>query len=246
MGVLSVVLGFAALPCSAMAQTDTTPPTITIASPLAGAQYTVGQAATASYSCADNVAVASCVGNVADGAALDTSTAGQRTLTVTATDTSGNQTVENRTYNVVQDTGGQVPATLNLTLGQPASFSPFIPSIGRDYTATLAATVLSTANDATLSVADQSATATGHLVNGSFALTQPLRAAGTSTNPAATGAASAPVGGSSAPTTLLTYNGPVANDEATINFTQGIEAAEALRTGAYSKTLTFTLSTTNP
>ena len=31
MGVLSVVLGFAALPCSAMAQADTTPPTITIA-----------------------------------------------------------------------------------------------------------------------------------------------------------------------------------------------------------------------
>jgi hypothetical protein len=246
MGVLSVVLGFAALPCSAMAQADTTPPTITIASPLADAQYTVGQAVTASYTCADNVAVASCVGNVANGAALDTSTAGQRTLTVTAIDTSGNQATESRTYNVVQDTGGQVPATLSLTLGAPATFSPFIPSIGRDYTASLGATILSTAENATLSVADQSATATGHLVNGSFALEQPVRAAGTSANPAATGTTAAPVGGSSAPTTLLTYNAPVSNDQATINFTQAIGASEALRTGSYAKTLTFTLSTTNP
>jgi len=245
MGVLSVVLGLAALPSSAMAQ-DTTAPTITIAAPLEGAQYTVGQAATASYSCADNVGVASCIGTVANGAALDTSTAGQRTFTVTARDDAGNQTVENRTYNVVLDTGGQVPATLNLTLGAPASFPAFIPSMGRDYTASLGATILSTAENATLSVADQSSTATGHLVNGSFSLAQPLRAAGTSTNEFATPGTIAPVGGTSAPTTLLTYSGPVSNDQATINFTQGIGATEALRTGAYSKTLTFTLSTTNP
>ena len=76
MGVLSVVLGFAALPCSAMAQADTTPPTITIASPVEGAQYTVGQVATASFSCADNVAIDTCVGTVANGAALDTAQPG--------------------------------------------------------------------------------------------------------------------------------------------------------------------------
>jgi hypothetical protein len=245
MGVLSVVLGLAALPSSAMAQ-DTTPPTITIASPIEGAQYTVGQAATASYSCADDVAVLSCVGNVANGAALDTATAGQRTLTVTAIDTSNNQKVESRTYNVVQDTGGQVPATLNLTLGAPASFPAFIPSLGRDYNATLGATILSTAENAALSVADQSSTATGHLVNGTFALAQPVRGAGTSAHPDATGTTPSPVGGTSAPTTLLTYDAPVSNDQATITFTQAIGATEPLRTGSYSKTLTFTLSTTNP
>ena len=32
----------------------------------------------------------------------------------------------------------------------------------------------------------------------------------------------------------------------TLDFQQHIGASDALRTGAYSKTLTFTLSTTNP
>ena len=38
----------------------------------------------------------------------------------------------------------------------------------------------------------------------------------------------------------------MANDTVTIAFKQHIGAADALRTGSYSKTLTFTLSTTNP
>jgi hypothetical protein len=36
---------------------------------------------------------------------------------------------------------------------------------------------------------------------------------------------------------------PVSNDPVTIAFRQHVGAADALRTGAYSKTLTFTLST---
>ena len=54
----------------------------------------------------------------------------------------------------------------------------------------------------------------------------------------------APVGGS--PLTLHTYSGPVSNDPLTIRFKQAIGASEPLRTGAYSKTFTFTLSTTAP
>jgi hypothetical protein len=61
-----------------------------------------------------------------------------------------------------------------------------------------------------------------------------------------TGGALANVGGSSAPTTALTYNGPVSNDAVTMTFSQAIGANEPLRTGSYSKTLTFTLSTTTP
>jgi len=38
----------------------------------------------------------------------------------------------------------------------------------------------------------------------------------------------------------------VSNDTATITFSQAVGANEALRTGTYSKTLTFTLSTTTP
>ena len=59
-------------------------------------------------------------------------------------------------------------------------------------------------------------------------------------------AAFAPVGGSAAPTTLKTWSAPTSNEAVTVNFKQSIGANDALRTGAYSKTLTFTLSTTNP
>ena len=102
----------------------------------------------------------------------------------------------------------------------------------------------STAGDATLAVADASPTATGHLVNGAFSLPSALQAKAASPN--GTGGDYAPVGGSSTPTSLLTYAAPVANDEVTIGFKQSIAANDPLRTGSYSKTLTFTLSTTNP
>src|SRR5262245_24441997 len=112
--------------------------------------------------------------------------------------------------------GGTVPATLALTLGAPASFAPFTPGLAKDYFATTTATVTSTAGDATLTVADPSATATGRLVNGAFSLPQPLQASGT------TGGTYAPVGGSSAPTTLKVWGGPASNDASTVSFKQAI------------------------
>jgi hypothetical protein len=127
------------------------------------------------------------------------------------------------------DVGGSVPATLALTLGTPATFGPFVPGKADTYTASTTATIVSTAGDATLSVADPSADHPGHLVNGAFALPQPLKA-----------------GGSELPAVVKTYGAPVSNDAATVSFTQDIGATDALRTGAYSKTLTFTLSTTTP
>jgi hypothetical protein len=83
--------------------------------------------------------------------------------------------------------------------------------------------VISTAGDALLSVSDPSTDHTGRLMKGSFFLPQPLQASASSLGgmPAAGGV----VGGSSAPTSLLTYGGPVSND---------------------SVALTFTLSTTTP
>ena len=48
------------------------------------------------------------------------------------------------------------------------------------------------------------------------------------------------------PTTLCTYAGPVSNDPVTLGLKQTIGATDPLRTGTYSKTLTFTLSTNNP
>jgi hypothetical protein len=133
--------------------------------------------------------------------------------------------------------GGNVPATLSLTLGAPASFGAFMPGVQRDYDATSTATVVSSAGDAALSVADASATAPGRLVNGSFVMPTALQAR-------AGDGALAPVSGS--PATLKAYAAPVANDTVTLGFRQRVNANDALRTGTYSKTLTFTLSTTTP
>ncbi|MDA0169224.1 hypothetical protein OJ998_09020 [Solirubrobacter taibaiensis] len=138
------------------------------------------------------------------------------------------------------DVGGNVPATLSLTLGTPAALGPFLPGVGKEYTASSTAKVISTAGDATLSVADASTTAPGKLVNGAFALNQPLKLNGSSP-------ATGPAGAFTAlPATLASWTGPVSNDEVTIGYSQTILASEGLRTGTYAKTLTFTLSTTNP
>jgi hypothetical protein len=130
--------------------------------------------------------------------------------------------------------GGSVPATLALTLGTAPTFGAFTPGVAKTYTASTTANVISTAGDATLSVSDPSATAPGKLVNGSFSLASPVMVK------AGSGAFTA------APGTLRTYAAPVSNDAVTLAFEQAIGANEALRTGTYSKTLSFTLSTTTP
>jgi hypothetical protein len=141
--------------------------------------------------------------------------------------------------------GGSVTSTLALTTGTAPPFAPFKPGVAGDYQSSTTANVISTAGDAMLSVADPAPTNTGHLVNGAFALPSTLQAKATSA--AGTGGASlADVGGSAGPTPLLTYSGPTSNDIVTLAFQQHIGAGDALRTGAYSKTLTFTLSTTTP
>jgi hypothetical protein len=248
-GVLSVGLVLAALPAgTAMAQgPDVTPPIISVVTPVEGAVYEQGQPVSSSYSCTDEVAVATCAGPVASGAAISTATIGSFEFKVDATDSSGNASSVTRHYSVVAPTGevgGETPATLILTLGAPAAFSPFIPGIGKEYSTSMSATLTSTAADATLWVADPAATATGRLVNGAFALEAPLQISATSPN--GTSAGQAPVGGSAAPTKLLTYTGPLGAEAATLNFKQTIGGTEALRTGSYAKTLTFTLSTMNP
>ncbi|HWK29881.1 MAG TPA: M14 family zinc carboxypeptidase [Solirubrobacter sp.] len=120
--------------------------------------------------------------------------------------------------------GGAVPATLSLTLGAPATFGAFTPGLAQDYTASTTATVVSSAGDATLSVSDPSADHPGFLTNGSFALASPLQGLGT----------------------VKTWDGPTSNETVPVTFKQSIAANEPLRTGTYSKTLTFTLSTTTP
>ena len=150
------------------------------------------------------------------------------------------------TGNATVGVGGNVDTVLSLTLGQPGSFGTFVPAVARTYDTATSASVVSTAGNATLSVSDPSAAATGKLVNGTFALSQPLQV--NATNAANATSAFAPLSTTAGtPTNLLTYNGPTAGaDNVTIGFRQAIVANEVLRSGNYSKTLTFTLSTTQP
>jgi hypothetical protein len=249
MGVLGALVAFAAMPAvaSAQAPADTTKPIVTVTAPAEGATFVQGQPVLASFACSDDVAVATCVGSTANGQLLDTSALGPHTFTVTATDTSQNTTTETRNFSVVvQDpgpVGGDTPPTLTLTLGTVTPFAPFIPGVGKPYTTTMTAHAVSSAADGTLSVADPSAVNSGHLMNGTYVLAEPLSAAATSFS--GTGFPSAPVPSTAAPSTLLTWAGP-ANEDITLTFTQPIGAGEVLRTGSYSKTLVFTLSTTQP
>ena len=80
------------------------------------------------------------------------------------------------------------------------------------------------------------------LLNGTFVLPQSLQAR--ALNAANTGSAFRTVSGTQL--TLLTYGAPVSNDPISLEFKQPIAANDALRTGTYTKTLTYTLSTTTP
>jgi subtilisin family serine protease len=136
---------------------------------------------------------------------------------------------------------GTVPATLALTLGPPASFGPFTPGVDKTYSTSTSATVTSTAGNALLTVSDPDTAHPGHLVNGAYFLAQPLqmRARDSRTQ----GTAFNPIGSSF---NLLSWDAPISSDPVTLDFQQAIGRNEALRTGTYGKTLTFTLSTTQP
>ena len=146
----------------------------------------------------------------------------------------------------IASVGGTVPSMLALSIPtQPGSFGTFQPAVARSYETALASTVTSTAGDATLAVSDTAAAFPGHLVNGAFSLPSPLNVrAINASNPAQAFAPLAEATGT--PTNLLTYSGPVNGDAVTIGFRQAIGATDVLRSGSYSKTLTFTLSTTAP
>src|SRR6185295_11052373 len=108
-----------------------------------------------------------------------------------------------------------------LTLGTPGSFGSFVPGVARTYDTATAATVLSTAGDATLSVSDADTVAPGKLVNGAFALSTPLTVR--ATNAAQTNPTYVPVG--AAPANLLSYSAPTFGAEpVTIGFRQAITA----------------------
>jgi hypothetical protein len=78
---------------------DRKAPDINLVAPAQGASYTVGQAAAASYNCSDGGSgVVACVGSAANGGAIDTSSVGAKSFTVTAADAVGNVSTKTVTY----------------------------------------------------------------------------------------------------------------------------------------------------
>ena len=92
---------------------DTVPPTVDLRSPVNGSHVRQNAPLEVDFSCADTGGseLASCVGSVADGALLDTSQLGDVTVTVTARDHAGNQTVVQNTVTVVDETSPTVSVT---------------------------------------------------------------------------------------------------------------------------------------
>ena len=115
-------------PVSATVNIDEGLPTVSIATPAAGAQYVVGSVVTAAYTCADALSgVATCVGSVANGAALDTTTPGSFKFTVTATDQAGNIAKSTVGYTVVPVVPKFSVSPSALAFGAQASGTPSAP-----------------------------------------------------------------------------------------------------------------------
>jgi dehydratase len=88
---------------STLISNDVNAPKITVTSPTANQTVVQGSSLVADFSCDDGtgVGVASCVGTVADGASINTSTLGAKTFTVTATDNEGKVATTTVNYTVV-------------------------------------------------------------------------------------------------------------------------------------------------
>jgi hypothetical protein len=79
-----------------------TQPDIAVQVPATGATYGVGSSVAADFSCAaGGAAVSTCVGSVADGAPIDTSSLGPKSFTVIATDANGDQQTSTVNYRVI-------------------------------------------------------------------------------------------------------------------------------------------------
>ncbi len=127
------------------------------------------------------------------------------------------------------EVGATVPATLALTLGAPATFGAFLPGVANEYTASTTATVVSSAADAALTVSDPAASPPA-----------------TWSTARARSRRRCKVADKDLPAVVKTWTDPASNDAVALAFKQAIGATDPLRTGTYAKTLTFTLSTTNP
>jgi hypothetical protein len=114
--------------------TDRNAPIASILSPGQGRTYEAGEAVVADYACADEVngsGLASCLGSVANGTAVDTGTPGSFSFIVVARDAAGNESTTSVSYSVnaptttttVPDTTTTVPDTTTTTAPPGVSVS---------------------------------------------------------------------------------------------------------------------------
>ena len=111
---------------------DLNDPTITTSSPADGAVYVLGSTARATYACADTSegsGIETCAGTTADGGAIDTSSVGPHTFSVTATDRAGRTSTLTHTYSVVFAFSG-LTAPAGKSRGQAGSAVPIWFSLG--------------------------------------------------------------------------------------------------------------------
>jgi hypothetical protein len=80
---------------------------VTLTRPVDLTTYKLGEVVTASFGCTDTGSgLASCVGTRANGTAIDTSSVGSKSFTVTGTDNAGNRAVRTVDYRVVWPLSG--------------------------------------------------------------------------------------------------------------------------------------------
>jgi hypothetical protein len=107
------------------------PPSASITTPAANAYYAEGASVIASYTCSEGVdgpglTVASgCAGTVASGAAIDTSTLGSHSFTVTATSQDGQSTTDTVTYTVAAAPTATITTPAN---NQSYTFNQAVPT----------------------------------------------------------------------------------------------------------------------
>ena len=109
---------------------DTTPPDISIVSPVNDRTYGLYTTVNASYSCVDFSDLARCAGTVASGAPIDTSSPGRYEFSVTASDRFGNVTTKSLVY---QDLG---PPSIDVSSPRPSQFTRSGASFSRAIRAT--------------------------------------------------------------------------------------------------------------
>jgi SMP-30/Gluconolactonase/LRE-like region len=140
---------------------------------------------------------------------------------------------------------GEVPITTTLASACGTVYlGEFLPGVAEEYNKTCFLTVTATGEENTLTATDESATHTGHLVQGRYFLKSALETKGTDTESLG-GSGGSPEPLTSA-VTLLTYETPVSADNVEVEFNQPIGQHDPLHSGTYAKTITLTLLQTKP